>query len=260
MTKKVFLITGGSSGIGLAAGEVLANEGNHVISMSRSMDKVERAINEQPNLKGKLDFITADVANREDVEKVYHYINEKFGLLHGIVNSAGVIAVGSLETVSIEDWQKMMDVNLTGPFMLVKTMLPLLRKANGASVVNISSIAGLRPGTSIAYSVSKAGLDMLTRFLAGDLGPYNIRVNSVNPGLVKTNIHFDNNIVQTKEQYEEMVEKARLRHPLRRVGRKDDIASIIRFLMSDESSWISGAIIPVDGGVTQENNFIPRKD
>ncbi|ASB50840.1 SDR family NAD(P)-dependent oxidoreductase [Alkalitalea saponilacus] len=260
MSKKVFLITGGSSGIGLAAGEALANEGHHVISMSRSMEKVERAIKEQPELNGKLDFITADVSKREDIEKVHRYIDEKFGVLYGIVNSAGVIAVGSLETVGIEDWQQMMDVNLTGPFMLVKTMLPLLRKANGASIVNISSIAGLRPGTSIAYSVSKAGLDMLTRFLAGDLGPYNIRVNSVNPGLVRTNIHFDNNIVQTKEQYEEMVEKARLRHPLRRIGRTDDIASIIRFLMSDESSWISGAIIPVDGGVTQENNFIPRKD
>jgi NAD(P)-dependent dehydrogenase (short-subunit alcohol dehydrogenase family) len=190
---------------------------------------------------------------------LYSYLNDKYGVLHGLINSAGVISLGTLETLSAEDWQKMLDVNLTGPFLVAKTMLPLLKKANGASVINISSIAGLRPGTSLGYSVSKAGLDMLTRFLVADLGPYNIWVNSINPGLVKTNLHFDNQIFDNSEDYEKMVEGARIRHPLKRVGEPEYIANTVAFLLSDEASWISGAIVPVAGGVTEENNFLPFK-
>ncbi|WP_010664164.1 SDR family NAD(P)-dependent oxidoreductase [Marinilabilia salmonicolor] len=257
--KKVILITGGSSGIGLSIAEKLTGQNYKVISVSRNQEKIERAVKEKPQLKNKVDFIPGDVSSQESIGKLFSYIQNQYGVLHGLINSAGIISIGTLETLSPADWQMMLNVNLTGPFLMAKTMLPLLKKANGASVINISSIAGLRPGTSIGYSVSKAGLDMLTRFLVADLGPYNIRVNSINPGLVKTHLHFDNNIFTSREDYDKMIEGARVRHPLKRVGEPVDIANMVNFLISDEASWISGAIIPLAGGVTEENGFLPPK-
>ncbi|WP_462316979.1 SDR family NAD(P)-dependent oxidoreductase [Marinilabilia sp.] len=258
--KKVSLITGGSSGIGLAIAEALTANDNKVISISRSTDKIERALTEKPHLKGKTDFITGDVSSEESITQLRDYIEKNYGVLHGLINSAGIISVGNLQSLSSGDWQRMLDVNLTGPFLMTKILLPLLKKANGASVINISSIAGLRPGTSIGYSVSKAGLDMLTRFLVADLGPYNIRVNSINPGLVKTHLHFDNDIFTNQEDYDKMLEGARVRHPLKKVGEPEDIANMVKFLVSDEASWISGAIVPVAGGITEENSFLKPKE
>lgn len=259
MEKKVFLVSGGSSGIGLAIVAGLADEGHQVLSLSRSSGKIERGVKQYPALQNKVDFITGDISSEKDAEDVGAYITEKYGVLHGLVNNAGILTKGTLETISVEDWKLTLDVNLTGPYILTKTLLPLLKKPRSASVVNISSVAGLKPGTSVAYSVSKAGLDMLTRFMAGDLGSYKIRVNSVNPGLVRTNIHMDNKVVADKVAYKAMLDKARPRYPLGEIGEPDDIAHMVMFLLSDDASWISGSIIPVDGGIMAENDLIPPK-
>ncbi len=259
MNDKNVLITGGSSGIGLAIAGELVKKNYRVISLSRSRQKIERAWQERPDLKEQVDFITGDVSNQAQSEKVKAYIKEQYGVLHGLVNNAGVLTKGTMETISIDDWKFTLDINLTGPYLLTKTLLPLMKEANGASIVNISSVAALKPGTSVAYSVSKAGLDMLTRFLAGDLGPYKIRVNSVNPGLVRTHIHLDNKVVDDMEAYEAMLDKARPRYPLGKIGEPADIAAMVSFLLSDESKWITGSIITVDGGVMVENDLIPPK-
>ncbi len=259
MRKKFFLISGGSSGIGLAIVNDLNKQGHQVVSISRSQGKIDRALNEMPHLAGKVDFYKADISSQAEVQTIYDQLNNKYGVLHGLVNNAGVLTKGTLETISVDDWRFTLDVNLTGPYMLTKALLPLLRNASGASVINISSVAGLKPGTSVAYSVSKAGLDMLTRFLAGDLGPYNIRVNSVNPGLVRTNIHLDNKVVEDNDAYEAMLEKARPRYPLGRIGSPGDISGMVQYLLSEEASWITGSIITVDGGVMVENDLIPPK-
>ncbi len=259
MDKKVFLISGGSSGIGLSIANDLSKQGHQVVSISRSKDKIDRALGDMPHLAGKVEFFTADISSQADVQTIYERLNNQYGVLHGLVNNAGVLTKGTLETISVDDWRFTLDINLTGPYMLTKALLPLLRNASGASVVNISSVAGLKPGTSVAYSVSKAGLDMLTRFLAGDLGPYNIRVNSVNPGLVRTNIHLDNKVVEDQEAYEAMLEKARQRYPLKRIGTPGDISGMVLYLLSENASWITGSIITVDGGVMVENDLIPPK-
>ncbi len=259
MKKKTILISGGSSGIGLTLVARLSEQGHDVISLSRSKEKVQRALKEKPGLDKQADFITGDISNPQDVEVVGKYVAERYGVLHGLVNNAGILTKGTIETISLEDWDKTLAVNLTGPYHLTKTLLPLLKKAGSASVVNISSVAGLKPGTSIAYSVSKAGLDMFTRFLAGDLGPYNIRVNSVNPGLVRTNIHLDNQIFSDMGTYEAMLKKAEPRYPLGRIGRPEDIAAMVQFLLGEDASWITGSIITADGGVMVENDLIPPK-
>lgn len=259
MKQRVYLITGGSSGIGLEIVKNLVNLGEYVISVSRSKEKIQRALKEKPELADKAEFLTGDVSNPENMKDLLSYLENKYGVLHGLVNNGAILNKGTLETISIEDWQKVLNINLTGPFIITKTLLPLLKKANGASIVNISSVAGLKPGTSLSYSVSKSGLDMFTKFLAGDLGSYNIRVNSVNPGLVETNIHLDNKVVKDRQQYEEMLKSAKSRYPIGNIGQPNDIAEMVKFLLSDKAKWISGSIIPVDGGIMVENDLIPPK-
>ena len=260
MEQKIFLITGGSSGLGLAIAEKLSREpDNVVISTSRSQKKIQRALDQNPSLKGKVLFLKGDVSKPDDCNKIREQIESRYGKLHGLVNNAGVLTKGGMEMVSYEQWKFNLDINLNGPYLLTQTLLPLLKKAKGASVVNVSSIASVRPGSSVAYSVSKAGLDMLTEFLAGDLGPYKIRVNSINPGLVKTNIHLDNQIVEDKEAYSNLLENAIPRYPIGRIGEPEDIASLAVFLLSDQAEWITGSIIKIDGGAAVFNDLIPPK-
>ncbi len=259
MQNKIFLITGGSSGIGLEIIGQLVSKGHKVVSFSRSEEKIKRALNQFPALEGKVDFNIGSTTNEDDIKSLFEQVKNKYGVVHGLVNNAAILNKGTIETISVEEWTNILDVNLTGPYIVAKTFLPLLKKADGASIVNISSVAGLKPGTSLAYSVSKAGLDMFTKFLAGDLGPYNIRVNSVNPGLVKTHIHLDNKIFDDEQSYLNMLKNAASRYPIGRVGTPGDIASVVEYLLSDKASWITGSIIPVDGGIMVENDLIPPK-
>lgn len=206
-----------------------------------------------------IEFINGDVRSEKDCDELAVYLEKQYGKLHGLVNGAGVITKGGLEMISYDQWKYNLDVNLNGPYLLTQKLLSLLKNASGASIVNISSVAAMRPGTSIAYSVSKAGLDMLTEFLAGDLAPYKIRVNSVNPGLVKTNIHLDNNIFKSRQAYEEMTEKAKERYPLQRIGTPEEVADLILYLLSEKSSWITGSIFKIDGGSLIFNELLPPK-
>jgi NAD(P)-dependent dehydrogenase (short-subunit alcohol dehydrogenase family) len=214
----------------------------------------------KPSLRDQIEFITGDVSSESDCERVRTYVEEKYGVLHGLINNAGILTKGGMEAISYDQWKNNLDINLNAPYLLSKTLLPLLKEANGASIINISSIASLKPGSSVAYSVSKAGLDMLTEFMAGDLGPYGIRVNSINPGLVKTNIHLDNKIVEDDNAYQAMLEKSVTRYPVGRIGQPEDIASLALFLLSDDSSFITGAIIKADGGANIYNDLIPPKN
>ncbi|TVQ86007.1 MAG: SDR family oxidoreductase [Bacteroidetes bacterium] len=256
-----FIVTGGSSGIGLAVIKKLSDDpSNRVISFSRSRKKIERAIRDWDLKHKNVEFIEGDVSNDADCKKLAGYLKKNDYKVHGLVNAAGVLTRGGIEMIDYEQWKFNLDVNLNGPYLLTRHLLPFLKEANGASIVNISSVASLRPGTSIAYSVSKAGLDMLTEFLAGDLAPYKIRVNSVNPGLVRTPIHLDNQIFDNEKEYEEMLIKSTERYPLKRIGEASEVASLICYLLEDESSWITGSIFKIDGGVLVYNDLLPPKN
>ncbi len=258
--EKIYVVTGGSSGIGLSCIEKLAkNAENHVISFSRSTDKIKRAIDEIKPKPANIKFIAGDVTQKDDCEMLSEYIGKDYGRIHGLVHAAGVLTKGGIEMVDYDQWKFNLDVNLNGPYLLTQSLLNLLKAANGAAIVNVSSVASMRPGSSVAYSVSKAGLDMLTEFLAGDLAPYKIRVNSVNPGFVRTNIHLDNNIVEDEDAYNKMAEKVAARYPLERIGEPGEVADLILYLLSKKAEWITGSIFKLDGGTLIKNDLIPAK-
>jgi len=166
------------------------------------------------------------------------------------VNAAGVIASGSLEATSDEVWDTMMAVNLRAPFRLMRAASPHLAARKGA-VVNVSSVNGLRsfPGV-IAYCVSKAGVDQLTRCAALEMAPLGVRVNAVNPGVTVTNLHRRSGMQEP--QYAAFLERSKTTHPLGRPGQADEVASLIVFLASDASALMTGSSLVIDGGWTAE--------
>lgn len=247
--KKVVLITGGTSGIGLGTIEYLLEQENYeVISLSRGDKNLSIAKEKLGDKANKVIFLQGDISNEEDCKKIYNEIDSRYGKLDGLVNSAGIIKLGGIEEQTIEEWNNSININLTGIFLLTKTLLPLLKKGTNTSVVNISSMSSERAGGSIAYCASKAGVDMLTKYMGQELGKYNIRVNSVNPAAVYTNIYVASGDY-TQEGYDKWSKDKEKLYPLGRIGdAKKDIAPTIEFLLSDKSLWTTGSIYLVDGG------------
>ena len=247
--KKVILVTGGTSGIGFGTIEYLLEEGNYeIISVSRGDKNISLAKEKLGEKANQVIFLQGDVSKEEDCKKIYNEIERKYGKLDGLVNSAGIIKLGGIEEQTLEEWNNAININLTAIFLLSKTLLPLLKKGRNTSVVNISSMSSERAGGSIAYCASKAGVDMLTKYMGQELGKYNIRVNSVNPAAVYTNIYVASGDY-TQEGYDKWSEEKAPLYPLGRIGdAKKDVAPTIEFLLSDKSLWTTGAVYLVDGG------------
>ena len=247
--KKVVLITGGTSGIGFGTIEYLLEQGNYeIISVSRGNKNIALAKEKLGEKANQVIFLQGDVSKEEDCRKIYNEVESKYGKLDGLVNSAGIIKLGGIEEQTLEEWNNAININLTAIFLLSKTLLPLFKKGRNTSVVNISSMSSERAGGSIAYCASKAGVDMLTKYMGQELGKYNIRVNSVNPAAVYTNIYVASGDY-TQEGYDKWSEEKAPLYPLGRIGdAKKDLAPTIEFLLSDKSLWTTGAIYLVDGG------------
>lgn len=249
MDKKVVLVTGGASGIGFGAAEYLLEQGGYeIISFSRGAENIALAKAKLGKDAGRILFLQGDISSESDCKGLYGEIEKRFSRLDGLVNAAGVIKLGGLEEQTLEEWNNSVNINLTGIFLMTKTLLPLLKKGKNASVVNISSMSSEKAGGSIAYCASKAGVDMLTKYMGQELGKYNIRVNSVNPAAVYTNIYVSGGDY-TKEDYDKWSEEKGSSYPLGRIGdAKKDLAPTIEFLLSDKSLWTTGANYLVDGG------------
>ncbi|HEY9285330.1 MAG TPA: SDR family oxidoreductase, partial [Pyrinomonadaceae bacterium] len=189
------------------------------------------------------------VTGERDAERGVAAAVEKFGRLDVLVNAAGILANGTVEDTSLAAWDEMMDVNLRAVFNLMRLAVPHLTRARG-NVVNVSSVTGLRafPGV-LAYCVSKAGVDQLTRCAALELAPKGVRVNAVNPGVVVTEVHRRGGM--SGENYERFLEHSKTTHPLGRVGEAAEVAELILFLASERAAWITGATYSIDGGRAQ---------
>jgi NAD(P)-dependent dehydrogenase (short-subunit alcohol dehydrogenase family) len=245
-TEKVVLVTGATSGIGHAVAVKFAEAFAHVVALGRSQEALTEVENAVKSVGSQALALTVDVTNGDETRRAIDEAINKFGRLDVLVNAAGHISSGSIETTSLAAWDAMMDVNLRSVFQLMQLATPHLIETKG-NIVNVSSVTGLRsfPGV-LAYCVSKAALDQLTRCAALELAPKGVRVNAVNPGVVVTEIHKRGGM--SEADYEKFLEHSKTTHPLGRVGDPKEIAELIFYLASEKASWITGATYQIDGG------------
>lgn len=241
---KVALVTGATSGIGQACALAFAQAGASVVCVGRKSE----ALQEIKTKISETDVLTieADLTATEAPANVVARAVEKFGGIDVLVNAAGHISNGTIENTSLTAWDDMMNVNVRAVFQLMQQATPSLIERRG-NIVNVSSVTGLRsfPGV-LAYCVSKAALDQLTRCAALEFAAKGVRVNAVNPGVVVTQIHKRGGM--NDDAYTAFLEHSKTTHPLGRTGRPEEIADLILFLASDKASWITGATYSIDGG------------
>ncbi len=242
---KVVLVSGASSGIGRATARALGAEGARLVLAGRRRERLNEVAAACTARGGAASVATGDVRDEAVCAAWVAAAVDAYGGLDGLVNAAGVIGNGGIATTAPAEWDRVMDSNLRSVFLLSRAATSELVKRKG-TIVNVSSVAGPRayPGV-LAYCVSKAGVDALTRCAALDLAPMGVRVNAVNPGVVVTELHT---VTGAVADYPAFLERSKSTHPLGRPGQPEEIAATILFLMSDEADWITGATLPIDGG------------
>ena len=243
---KVVLVTGATSGIGHSVAVKFAAQSAHVVALGRNQAALRDVETAVKDAGGEPLVLAVDVTNSDQAQHAIDETISRFGRLDVLVNAAGHISAGSIEDTSLAAWDAMMNVNVRAVFQLMQMATPHLIKTKG-NIVNVSSVTGLRsfPGV-LAYCVSKAAVDQLTRCAALELAPKGVRVNAVNPGVVVTEIHKRGGM--SEEAYERFLEHSKTTHPLGRVGDPKEIAELIFYLASERAAWITGATYQIDGG------------
>jgi meso-butanediol dehydrogenase / (S,S)-butanediol dehydrogenase / diacetyl reductase len=246
---KTAIITGGGTGIGRAIALAYAREGAKVAVLGRRRDQLEEVVKEASRAGGTGKATVCDVTRSAEIPKVITEIENAFGPVNVLVNNAGTLRVSTVESISEEDWDRVLETNLKGPFLMCRAVLPSMRRAGGGSIVNIGSVLGLvGMKDRAAYCASKGGVTLLTKAMALDHASDNIRVNCICPAIVETTL--------VKGLFSDTVDGQKLREarigtlPLGRFGQPHDVAELAVFLASDESSWLTGTAIPLDGGLT----------
>jgi len=246
---KVALITGGGTGIGRAIAVAFAREGAKVAVAGRRKEKLKETVREIERRGGTGLTIVCDVAKAKDAEKAVKETVKKFGRMNVLVNNAGVLHASTIEGISEEEWDRLMTINLKGPFLMCRAALREFRKAGSGAIVNIGSVLGLvAMRDRAAYCASKGGVTLLTKAMALDHAHENVRSNCICPSIVETELV--QGLFAASEEGRAL-RKARIGQiPLGRMGRPEDVAEMAVFLASDESSWLTGAAIPLDGGLS----------
>ena len=246
LSGKWALVTGASRGIGEATVMALAESGADLVLVSRKLPDLEAVAAKVEAAGRKAHCIPANMGSDEELERLKDKL-EELGIIPNILinNAATNPAMGTLIDLPDSVWQKIMDVNVTGPLRLCRRIVPMMRKAGGGSIVNVASIAGLRPSTTLgAYGISKAAVIHMTKTLASELAPFKIRVNCVAPGLVKTK--FAEALFTNEAIYKTAISQIKMH----RHGEPDEIAGIILTLASEAASFMTGEVVVVDGGAT----------
>ncbi len=249
MQGKVIIVTGASSGIGRASALLFANKGSNVVAVGRNEKELGELSKNIKSKNGSIKVHLADMTEMSQLERIVSETIHSLGQIDVLVNSAGVIKGGSIEDTTLDDWDKMFQLNLRSVFALSQKCVPYLTQTKG-NIVNVSSVAGTRSFPNIlAYCVSKSALDQLTRCSALELAAKGVRVNAVNPGVVVTNIHKRGGMDDAA--YSAFLEHSKETHPIGRVGNPQEVAELIYYLASDKASWITGATYEIDGGRAQ---------
>ena len=249
LSGKTAFLTGAGTGIGRACALAFAHEGARIAIVGRQVGPLHEVAQEVGKASGQVLPISCDVTDVESVERALGKADRHFGRLNVIVNNAGAVTVATVEQTSDAEWQNILAVNLTGTFNVSRASLPLLRNSGGGSIINIGSVLGLVARRErAAYCAAKAGVTGLTKAMALDHAHEKIRVNCICPAIVETEL-AKRSISNAPDPEAEKEERAR-QIPLGRIGSPEDVANLAVYLASDESDWLTGAAIPLDGGLT----------
>jgi NAD(P)-dependent dehydrogenase (short-subunit alcohol dehydrogenase family) len=244
LNNKVAIVTGAAGGMGAAEAKLFAQEGASVLATDVQEDKLKTWVEAAKKEGLSIDWAVHDVTSRDSWQQVVDKALKLYGKINVLVNNAGIYPPGAtLENTTQELWDKVLAINLTGPFIGMQLCIPHMKEAGTGSVVNISSIAGMVGGNGAAYTASKGGLRLLTKDSAVEFAKYNIRVNSIHPGGVLTPMtEFINQMPDAAELEKNMC-------PMERIGQPIEIAYGALYLASDESTYTTGAELVIDGGM-----------
>lgn len=237
---KIVIVTGGSQGIGKDIVETLAMDGNRVVLNYNQSEESAKAIQEQlKKMNINIDIFKADVSKREEAKKLVKFALEKYKKIDGLINNAGISQSKLFTDISDYDWNNMININLNSVFYMTQEVVRNMIHNKTGCIINISSIWGLIGASCEShYAVSKAGIDALTKSLAKELGPSNIRVNSIAPGIIKTKMNDKLSKNEIKKIEEEI--------PLGHIGKANDISKCVKWILEDE--YVTGQIISINGG------------
>lgn len=239
--EKIAIVTGGSRGIGKAIVEALARKNVKVVANYNQSEKNAKRLKEELEKENIfIDIFKADVSERQEVKSMVNYVIKKYGRIDILINNAGIDQEKMFQDITDEDWDNIMKVNLYSVFCMTQEVIQYMINRKSGCIINISSIYGINGGAcAVAYSATKAGIDGITKALAKELGPSNIRVNSIAPGLINT----DMNQYLTKRELEEIKQET----PLEKIGEGSDIAKCVEWLIDD--NFTTGQVISINGGL-----------
>jgi 3-oxoacyl-[acyl-carrier protein] reductase len=246
---KVVIITGAGSGIGRETAILFAKNGAKVVvtdvdekAGKETVNEIIKALEQDPDCKGDTFFAKLDISNREQVKQVVQDVLNKYGEVDVLINNAGIIQDDLITKMTEEEWDKVIDIDLKGPFNCTQAVADDMIKHGNGEIINVSSIVGIYGNIGqVNYAAAKAGLIGMTKTLAKELGKKGVRVNAVAPGFIYTPM--------TAKVPEKILEMMKEKTPLKRLGQPADVAYTLLFLASDEANFINGAVIPVDGGL-----------
>ena len=244
LTNKTAILTGGGSGIGQACAWAFYQEGANVVLFGRREDKLKETAQE---LGSRAMTVSGDMTRSEDLDRLVQETLSKFHRIDILVNNAGLFKGAPLHEISDEQYDEMMNINMRAVFQLTRRVLPVMMEQKSGNIIHISSILGIIAVPQVAvYNISKGALNQFSRSIAVEYGSYGIRSNSICPGLIETDMTAD------LMKDEALMQEWSKGYPIGRFGKPEDVASACLFLASDESSFITGTVLPVDGGFTAQ--------
>jgi len=243
---KVALITGARQGMGKSHAIALAKQGAKVVVTDINQDDCQKVVDEIKNFNGEAIAFKLDVANKSEIDSVVAAIVEKFGRLDILINNAGICQFKPFLELSEEDWDRTININLRGEFLCAQAAAKVMKERKRGVIINIASVAMGQQGIGMSniahYCASKGGVAAMTEALAAELAPFNIRVNAIAPGMIET--PMIDSVKSDPKTLEAMLQRV----PLKRVGRPEEVSELVVFLAADSSSYMTGAVVIIDGG------------